>query len=57
VVGAQACHFQQAAARLRDGFGEESAGCVLFWADRADGSPFQGPTGYRPDAPQTATGA
>ena len=51
VPGAQPCHFENVAARLREGYGEESAGTVLFWADRADGSPFRGPDGYRPPPP------
>lgn len=44
-------HFEAAAERLRTGHfpAESGPGHVRFWCDRADGTPFQGPRGYRPD--------
>jgi len=49
VAGAKPHHFEAVAEHLLGGTVADSAGTVEFWRDRADGTPFQGPEGYRPD--------
>jgi hypothetical protein len=43
-------HFEAVAALLATGcYPAEQVDGIRFWCDRPDGTPFQGPSGYRPD--------
>lgn len=42
-------HFEQAAQQLLQRSPAHHICTIRFWADAPDGTPFQGPRGYRPD--------